>query len=77
MTGKRLVKMNHLERTQMPWKKSSRSSGTGQCVEVAFAPDAVAIRDSKDPHGHMLAFIPEEWTAFIHDVRNGRFDLPG
>lgn len=37
------------------WRKSSFSGGASEgCVEVAHLPGAMAIRDSKDPHGPML-----------------------
>jgi hypothetical protein len=56
------------------WKKSSRSSGEGQCVEMADLGDAVAVRDSKDPTGPVLTFTPGEWTAFLHSTKAGEFD---
>jgi hypothetical protein len=39
------------------WRKSSYSNdgGQGECVEVAGLPDRVAMRDSKDPAGPVLA----------------------
>jgi hypothetical protein len=49
--------------TRAHWFKSSRSSENGQCTEVAFVDGAVAVRDSKDPHGPALIFTPNEWTA--------------
>ncbi|TDD30541.1 DUF397 domain-containing protein [Actinomadura sp. KC06] len=34
------------------WRKSRRSDDQGgACMEVARFPDAVAVRDSKDPNG--------------------------
>jgi hypothetical protein len=36
-----------------------------RCVEIATAPAAVFVRDSKDPDGPHLAFHPEEWSAFV------------
>ncbi|MCF3143773.1 DUF397 domain-containing protein [Streptomyces platensis] len=37
-------------RHELAWRKSSYSSGGGNCVKVAsYGPDAVALRDSKDP----------------------------
>lgn len=37
------------------WRKSSRSgSNGGDCVELTGLPDAVALRDSKDPDGPVL-----------------------
>jgi hypothetical protein len=31
------------------------------------------VRDSKDPTGPVLAFRADAWTAFITDVKAGRF----
>jgi hypothetical protein len=56
------------------WKKSSRSSANGQCVEMADLGDAVAVRDSKDPHGPALIFTPREWAAFLDGTKDGEFD---
>lgn len=54
------------------WRKSSRSSGGGNCVEVAFASDgAVGVRDSRDPTGPILIFSSSEWTAFVDEVCDG------
>ncbi|MFB7651252.1 MULTISPECIES: DUF397 domain-containing protein [unclassified Streptomyces] len=46
--------------------KSSYSSGSGECVEVALnVPEAVAVRDSKNPgDGPILRLTPEAWTEF-------------
>jgi hypothetical protein len=56
------------------WRKSSRSSGGGNCVEVAFADDGdVGVRDSKDSGGPVLTFTPSEWQAFTEGTRDGEF----
>ncbi|SEO18819.1 DUF397 domain-containing protein [Actinacidiphila rubida] len=48
------------------WFKSSYSTAEGpDCVEVAACPEAVHVRDSKDPQGPRLTFAPTEWTAFL------------
>lgn len=56
------------------WRKSSYSTNGGDCVEVGQGlPGVVPVRDSKDPHGPALAFGPDAWTAFLADVKAGRF----
>ncbi|MET8948294.1 DUF397 domain-containing protein [Streptomyces sp. NPDC004542] len=48
------------------WFKSSYSTADGpECVEVAFAPRTIYIRDSKHGQGPQLAFGTEEWAAFV------------
>ena len=54
------------------WRKSTRSNGGGDCVEVATVPGLVGVRDSKDAAGPVLAFGPDAWTAFVGGVQAGR-----
>lgn len=57
------------------WHKSTRSSSSGQCIEVMMTDTEVLVRDTKDrskaPHVYTLA----EWDAFIGGVKDGEFDL--
>jgi hypothetical protein len=59
------------------WRRSSYSSGNGgNCVEVCTGkPDAVAVRDSKNPGGPELAFPPAAWSEFIEGIKHGEFEL--
>ncbi|MBP2330255.1 hypothetical protein JOF56_010640 [Kibdelosporangium banguiense] len=50
------------------WRKSSYSTGTGNCVEVAPAADGVVIRHSKHPAAGTIAFPDHAWTAFVRDA---------
>jgi hypothetical protein len=54
-----------------PWRKSSRSTGGNDCVEVAQAGTSCLVRDSKNPDGARLAVTPQEWAAFIGDIKHG------
>jgi hypothetical protein len=54
------------------WHKSTRSD-TAQCVEVADNfPGLVLVRDSKDPHGPVLTFSPQQWRGFVALTRRSR-----
>jgi hypothetical protein len=56
--------------TRAVWRKSSYSgSNGGACVEVGTAGQAVAVRDSKDPNGPLLAFAADTWKAFAEQVK--------
>jgi hypothetical protein len=58
------------------WRKSRRSGGGDNCVEIAFAADGtIGVRDSKHPTGPVLTFTPAEWKAFTGGVRDGEFDI--
>lgn len=54
------------------WFKSSRSSASKDCVEVAFLDQGrVGVRDSKNPTGPALIFTPAEWDAFTAEITAG------
>ena len=51
------------------WRKSSRSGSSANCVEIAESVEAIAVRDSKDPAGPVLAFERAAWSAFVTEVQ--------
>lgn len=57
----------------MNWRKASHSSSGGeQCVEVANAPHAIAVRDTTQAnliHRTTLSFSPAAWSAFTASLR--------
>ncbi|WP_407951807.1 DUF397 domain-containing protein [Plantactinospora veratri] len=59
--------------TGVQWRESTRSGDNGgECVEVADnLTGVVAVRDSKDEVGPVLAFPPYAWSAFVVGVKTG------
>ncbi|MCP9954139.1 DUF397 domain-containing protein [Actinomadura madurae] len=53
------------------WRKSSHSGtqGGSECVEVGRLPQAIAFRDSKDPHGPKLAITRDTFAGLIADLK--------
>lgn len=68
--------MSEPDRVSLEWRKSSESGGNGNCVEVAFDPESVYLRHSRDGDELVLRFRHQEWAAFLAGVHNGEFDLP-
>jgi len=64
-----------MDLSHLPWKKSTRSSGNGACVEVAITGEGVAVRDTKDRTKGPHIYTHAEWDAFIKGVKDGEFDL--
>jgi hypothetical protein len=57
------------------WRKASRSTGSGACVEIAVLSDgAVGIRDSKRPETN-LVIPPFVWSSFLTQTKHGTYDL--
>jgi Domain of unknown function (DUF397) len=75
MTGENFTAIDETAPAFGTWRKSTRSSSGGECVEVAKASDGrIGVRDSKDRSGPQLIFTPAEWEAFIGGVHLGEFD---
>jgi Domain of unknown function (DUF397) len=57
------------------WRKSSYSdSSHGDCVEIAGFSQVIAVRDSKDVDGPVLAFGRSAFRALAREIRTGRYD---
>jgi hypothetical protein len=62
--------MTGIDLSRAEWRKSSYSSQSGNCVEVAcYLPGLVAVRDSKEPDGPRLVVSMEAWRAFMRKAR--------
>lgn len=57
-----------MEERRQTWRKSSRTQGANNCVELA---EVGAVRDSKNPHGPVLT---ADLTALLGAVKSGRLD---
>ncbi|NJP99526.1 DUF397 domain-containing protein [Streptomyces zingiberis] len=58
------------------WQKSSYSQEEGECVELATAGSAVALRESDTP-GTVLTVSAAALGALLRGVKAGEFDGPG
>jgi hypothetical protein len=64
--------------TESPrWFKSSYSNNGGNCIEVAAnliaSRGIVPVRDSKNPHGPVLATSSVSFASFVAGVKAGEF----
>jgi hypothetical protein len=58
---------------EVVWFKSSYSGGnTTECVETAFTPSGVLVRDSKRPEFQHLVLSRPAWKGFLEGAYGGR-----
>jgi hypothetical protein len=52
------------------WRKAAKSTENGgDCVEVAAVPEAVAVRDSKDPDGMKLLLSRADFRGLAEVIK--------
>jgi hypothetical protein len=66
--------MSTPEQSIAVWRKSTRSSGNGNCVEFCDRGVTVAVRDTKDRRGPELQFTATSWSTFMNSTKSGSFD---
>ncbi len=63
--------MNEIDLSRAEWRKSSYSSQSGNCVEIATnTPGMVALRDSKDHQGPILPVSCHDWQVFVRQIKS-------
>jgi hypothetical protein len=60
--------------TRTRWRKSTYSSGTQNCDELATTARAAHVRDSKHPEAGHLTFPRSEVAALVAAARAGELD---
>lgn len=61
----------HAERdSSVIWRKSRRSSNSGNCVEIASSGVSVLVRDSHDRSRAVLVVTAADWRRLVRAIRN-------
>ncbi|MFI2712935.1 DUF397 domain-containing protein [Micromonospora sp. NPDC018662] len=67
--------MGETNKAAVTWRKSTRSNGSGDCVEVAgHLSGRVGVRDSKDASGPVLLFDGQAWRSFLRGFQREHTD---
>ncbi|WP_367134436.1 DUF397 domain-containing protein [Saccharothrix sp. HUAS TT1] len=64
-----------MDLSDIVWRKSSRSSGNNECVELAVAETSTSFRDSKAPVAGALAFRDAGYRRFLSAIKSGSLDV--
>lgn len=51
------------------WRTASYSVSNGQCVEIGIAPAFIAIRDTQNRCGTLLAIPAAAWAEFVSSLK--------
>lgn len=51
------------------YRVSTYSAGSGNCVEVGQAHDAIVIRDTKSRDAGAVSISPATWSAFLTAIQ--------
>lgn len=63
------MSVGHRPTHEPAWFKSSYSGGNAtECLEAAFIPTGVLIRDSKQSAGEQIRISLEVWRGFTTDI---------
>ena len=62
---------NSADFSQATWRKSSHSSGNGECVELAASRSTIGVRDGKNPHAGHLTFSGRDFAALVAWLKRG------
>jgi hypothetical protein len=65
---------DELQLRNLRWRKATRSTGNGACVEVTPAMGRVAVRDSKNPSGGILLYSATAWQSFLAEAKGSAVD---
>lgn len=74
MQGREQEKVD-VDLARATWRKSVRSGGAQDCVEIADnLSGIVGVRDSKHPESSALVVTRGTWSTFVGQVKSGTFD---